>query len=161
MRKQQQVIKQQSKKSTKATVLTVYDKNGKAVCRYTKKKLSSLGTVTRTYSGRDKKAKNKRQIKSYTGVDLEKLLKASGVGTAKEIKVVCDDQYTCEYNLSEIKNLYAFKSVKGSARSKVAPMIYVKERRILIGQEDYDSNYTKDFNMQKWAKGIHKIEVVK
>lgn len=150
---------QVSSDSSSKAVLKVYDKSGNEVKAYTKKEFSALKTVTRTYSGRNKKDKNKRQIVKYKGVDLKVFMKDAGIADAKDIMVTCDDDYTNEYNVSDLYDLYAFKTEKGSSKSKVSPMITIKERRLVMGQADYDADDTKDFNMQNWARGICKVEV--
>lgn len=150
---------QSSSSASSKAVLKVYDKSGNEVKAYTKKEFSALETVTRTYSGRNKKDKNKRQIVKYKGVDLKAFMKDAGIADAKDIRVTCDDDYANEYNIDDLYDLYAFKSEKGSEKSKVDPMITIKGRRLVIGQADYDASDTKDFNMQNWARGICKIEV--
>jgi hypothetical protein len=95
----------------------------------------------------------------YEGVDLKVFMKDAGIADAKDIRVTCDDGYANEYTISDLYDLYAFKSEKGSSKSKVDPMITIKDRRLVMGQADYDAADTKDFNMQNWARDICRIEV--
>jgi len=142
------------------TVLTVRDRSGDVTRSFTQADLNALDKETHTYSGRSKKDNNKREIKKYTGAELRYFLQEAGISGAKEIKVVCDDEYTKEYEVSDLYDLYAFKNETGPAKTKVPPIITLKDRQLIIGQADYDGEDTKDFNMQNWARGICTIEEI-
>lgn len=151
-----------TQKPGKDTVIAVYDAGGKLTAQFMQKDLEKLDTVTKCYSGRNKKAGNKRQIRKYTGVDLKTFLKKAGIGSAENIKVTCDDEYTKEYTVADLYDLYAFDSNSDSAaKKKVDPMITIKDRQLICGQADYDAADSKDFNMQNWASGICRIDALK
>lgn len=160
-------------------ILTVSGYHGKDTT-FTQSQLLKLGESTCEYSGRNKEKNNQRQIRAYTGIELNKVLKAAGYGQGKEIiKVTCSDGYTREYEVDSLYDLYTFDSDKAEKGKKIAPMLaMIKDGepmgngktykpgdgsplRLVYGQTDYDSQYTKDFNMQGWASFVEKIEVKK
>ena len=161
------------------TVLTISGYNGDEKT-YTYGELEALGMVTHSYSGRNKENNNERQIREYTGVPLKTLLEDAGYGKEKEtIKVVCSDGYTREYGTDSLSDLYFYDgetAEKGEPVETILAMlrdgdnmgndtVYKTEDgsplRLVFGQTDYDSEYTKDFNMQGWASYVEKIEVSK
>lgn len=178
--------KEQATKSTAAdqeggtkTILTISGYSGKETA-YSQNDLEKLGTETLKFSGRNKENNNERQVREYTGVALKKLLKDAGFGKAGEtIKVTCSDGYTREYEADSLYELYCFDGQKAEKGKKVEPLLAIIQDgesigndktysakdgsplRLVYGQTDYDSDYTKDFNMQGWASYVEKIEVSK
>lgn len=163
------------------TVLTITGYEGEER-EYSLSALESLGTETLKYSGRNKENNNQRQVREYTGVKLEAVLKAAGYGKRVEgqtLKVTCSDGYTREYELESLQSLYFFDGEEATEGDPVPPMLaIIKEGdslgndksyseaagsplRLIYGQADYDSEYTKDFNMQGWASYVERIEVKK
>mgnify|MGYP003814274289 CR=1 FL=1 len=139
--------------------------------------IEKTGTETCTYSGRNKTNNNERIVKEYTGVDLKKLFAKAGFDNVKTFKVICCDGYTREYELDKLYDLYTFKDNDAKKGTKVGPMLAIVDSddesskddsfdtedgtplRIVYGQESYDSDETKDFNMQGWASYVKKIEI--
>lgn len=157
-------------------VLTVTGDNGES--KYSEADLMDLGFETVTYSGRNKEGDNKRQIKEYTGTDLNVLLEHAGYDSAKTITITCSDGYTRDYDMDTLNSLYAFESEEDGAPSEpVIPMLvfahdgdkigndekYSAEAgspvRLIFGQEDFDASDSKDFNMQGWASYVQSIKV--
>lgn len=161
------------------TVLTISGYNGDEKT-YTYGDLEAMGMDTYSYSGRNKENNNERQIREYTGVPLKTLLEDAGYGKEGEtIKVICSDGYTREYGTDSLYDLYFYdgeEAEKGEPVETILAMmqdgddmgndnVYKTEDgsplRLVFGQTDYDSEYTKDFNMQGWASYVEKIEVSK
>ncbi|MEG0829430.1 MAG: hypothetical protein RSD88_02225 [Anaerovoracaceae bacterium] len=145
---------------------------------FTEADLVALGTQTRQYSGRNKEKNNTRQVRKYTGVDVKTLLKSVGYGEKDEIiNVVCSDGFAKDYAVEDLEKLLSFKDEKEAEGEVVAPMLAIIQEgdymgndkeykkadgsplRLVYGQEDYDSEYTKDFNMQGWASYVKEIKV--
>lgn len=140
--------------------------------------LEQLGLETFSYSGRNKENNNARQIREYTGIPLEVLLKDAGYSAeGASVTIRCSDGYSREYELDSLKELYFFEDEKAETGRKVPPMLAVigegepmgnektyhekdgSPLRFIFGQADYDSAYAKDFNMQGWASYVEEIEV--
>lgn len=145
---------------------------------YTYEDLESLGIKTYSYSGRNKENNNERQVREYSGVSLKEVLEDAGYGKEGEnLKVVCSDGYAREYEADSLYDLYFYDGEKAEKGEIVEPILammkdgdemgndktYKKEDgsplRLVFGQTDYDSEYTKDFNMQGWAAYVERIEV--
>lgn len=176
---QKEAAKTQDSADTGETVLQICGYNGDEKT-YTLGQLEDLGTETLSYSGRNKENNNQRQIRKYTGVPLKSVLEDAGYGKKGEkIKVICSDGYAREYEADSLYELYFYN---GESAEKGEPVpailallqdgddmgnkkVYKKEDgsplRLVFGQTDYDSEYTKDFNMQGWASYVEKIEVSK
>jgi len=158
-------------------VLTILKTGSDKSTEMTTDDVKKLGTVTQSYSGRNKSNNNKRIIKKYTGVDLKKLLEKAGYKNAKVIKITASDGYTKEYEIATLYDLYAYKDEKSTKGTKVNPIIAIAKEgtqmgsnedfdpndgmplQLVYGQADYDSEDTKDFNMQGWVAYVEKIEV--
>ena len=145
---------------------------------YSFAQLEKLGLETFSYSGRNKENNNARQIREYTGILLEVLLKDAGYRTEGAAVIIrCSDGYSRAYELDSLKNLYFFEDEKDEKGEKVAPMLAVigegepmgnaktyhekdgSPLRFVFGQADYDSEYAKEFNIQVWASYVEEIEV--
>ncbi len=165
-----------SSQADSSPVLTISSDKGETV--YTLAELQALGMETHQYSGRNKEQNNERQVREYTGVLLEKLLKDAGIKTEGAIlKVTCSDGYAREYEMDNLSELYFFDGEDAKKGEAVPPMLAVISEgdnmgndkiyhktdgsplRLVYGQADYDSDYTKDFNMQGWACYVETIEV--
>lgn len=163
--------------SADGVILTVsgYNQGEK---NYTYEDLENLGVVTYSYSGRNKENNNERQIGEHTGVLLKTLLEDAGYGKEEEtVKFVCSDGYTRDYETEDLYDRYFYENENTEKGKSVQPLLelmkegadlgngekYEKEDgsplRLVFGQMDYDSEYTKDFNMQGWAAYVERIEV--
>lgn len=160
-------------------ILTVCGYGGKETT-YSLADLDNLGMETVKFSGRNKENNNERQVREYTGVGLKKLLEDAGYGKDGEIiKVTCSDGYAREYETDSLYGLCFFDGEKAEKGKNVEPLLAVIREgesigndktysekdgsplRLIYGQAEYDSDYTKDFNMQGWASYVEKIEVKK
>lgn len=152
-------------------VLTIAG-TGAEMTVYTADELRELGTVTLSYSGRNKQVENARQFFEFTGVELNRLLEKSGFETEDvDLKIVCSDGYTREYSLEDLYEGYAFQNNEDNEKEAVVPMIaildvsedaaYPSPFKLICGQEDWDCREAQDFNMQNWATYIQYIEVNK
>lgn len=126
--------------------------------------LESMGTVTITYTGRNKENDNKRQYLKFTGVNLASILNASGWnGTGTTMKVVCSDGYTKKYELSEIMEDYVSflddEDTQGYWVPAIVALVDEDTFRLVFGQEDSDADTTMSFNMQGWANHLLSIEI--
>lgn len=155
---------------TEAVTLTIAGEGHESVT-YEVSDLEKIGTIENTYSGRNKDVENKRQIKTFTGVELNTLLQEAGFETEGAcMKIICSDGYTREYTLQDLYGLYAFEG-DSDKKTEVPPMIAIQENqtvkdksypspfRLVYGQQDYDSKETQDFNMQGWATFVQYIEI--
>ena len=144
---------------------------------FTETDIRNMKTETFTYSFRNKEKNNERQYAELTGVPLNTLLKAAGWnGTADTLRINCSDGYSNKYKLSEINGLFAYPE-DGGDPVKVPAMLAVLEEgsymgkdlyykhddgppfRLIYGQEDYDSDFTKDFNSQGWGYYVTELKV--
>lgn len=152
-----------------AVTLTVAGTGAETIV-YTAEDLAKLGTVTYSYSGRNKQVENARQFFEFTGVELSKVLKASGFDIEDvNIKVVCGDNYTREYSVEDLYELYTYEDNETDNKEEVLPMIAILEPsdeaeypspfKLIYGQEDWDTLSAQDFNMQGWATYIQYIEI--
>lgn len=154
-----------------ATTLTIAGA-GHDTAVYTAEELEDLGTVTLTYSGRNKKVQNARQFKTFTGVELSKVLEEAGFASDDAIlKITCSDGYTREYEVDDLYELYTFESNENDNKTEIVPMIAIQEGmnekgveypspfKLVYGQADYDTSESMDFNMQGWATFVQYIEV--
>lgn len=160
------------------TILTVTGYNDEAT--FTLGDIEKIGIDTYTFSGRNKENNNERQIRKYTGIQLKSVLEKAGYNKDDDvILITCSDGYSREYVLKELYDLYYFKDKTTEKGEVVPPVLAVMNDgedmgneskynsedgsplRLIFGQTDYDSDYTKDFNMQGWASYVEKIEVKK
>ena len=152
-----------------ATTLTIEGEGHEAVV-LTVEDFQKLDQVTRTYSGRNKQVENARQFLTYTGVDLDELLEYAGYETEGAVLyVMCSDDYTREYELEDLHELYAFSSNDNDEKEEIAPMIALLEDdpeseypcpfKLVYGQESYDTLKSQDFNMQGWLYYLQYIYV--
>ncbi|MDO4545919.1 MAG: molybdopterin-dependent oxidoreductase, partial [Bacillota bacterium] len=141
-----------------ATTLTIAGNDQEEVV-YTAEDLQAMDTVTNTYSGRNKKVENARQFETYTGVEVNELLKDAGFDPEGAIlTVTCSDGYTKDYAVADLYGLYAFTDNETDNKAEVVPIFAVIEPeadaefpspfRLIFGQADYDNNEQQDFNMQ-------------
>lgn len=142
--------------------------------------LKKTGIKEYTFSGRNKENNNERQIRKYSGIELKTVLQNAGYSDDNDtILITCGDGYSREYALKDLNNLYYYKDKTTEKGELVPPILAVMDEgedlgndskydsksgsplRFVFGQTDYDSDYTKDFNMQGWASYVEKIEVKK
>lgn len=140
--------------------------------------IRNLATESYSYSFRNKEKNNARQYGTFKGVSVSALLKAAGWnGTSDKLRITCTDGYSNRYKLSEINALYTYQEGSETSDTKVPALIAVLDEgsyigndlyyhyddgppfRLIYGQEDYDSDFTKDFNMQGWGYYISEISI--
>lgn len=154
-----------------ATTLTIMGTNHETVV-FDAADLENMGTITVTYSGRNKVVQNARQFESFTGVPLDTVFNEAGFSVENAtMKVICSDGYTREYDVEDLFGLYAFADNESDDKTEVVPIIAIVDAsenseypapfRLVYGQEDYDTytNETQDYNTQGWASYIQCIQV--
>lgn len=154
-----------------ATTLTIMGTNNETVV-FDASDLENMGTITVTYSGRNKVVQNARQFETFTGVPLETVFDEAGFPVENAtMKVICSDGYTREYDVEDLFGLYAFTDNESDDKTEVVPIIAIVDAgedseypapfRLVYGQEDYDTytNETQDYNTQGWASYIQCIQV--
>lgn len=173
----QEVVKA-TKEEKQEGILTIKGSGVSNSITLSMSELNDLGVETYTYSGRSKENDNKRQSISCTGIPVIKILEKAGWnGKANTLKITCSDGYTGKYKISEINGFLAFSDDK-DVKGKVVPaMLSILQEgqdlgkgvtykasngsplRLVYGQEDYDTEEMKDFNMQGWGFYVKELEV--
>ncbi|MGI6721135.1 MAG: hypothetical protein ACOX4I_01045 [Anaerovoracaceae bacterium] len=140
-------------------VLTII--KGSKVQYYTASRLKSLGTVSCTYSFRNKES-SQRQTGTWTGVRLKTLIKDSGF-SGSTIRIKAADGYTRDYSLSDLySGKWAYRKKTGQTHDVVPAIISTSGDdcyRLCFGQNPGDSDSAGDYNQQYWAKWIDSITV--
>ena len=145
---------------------------------FSEQDIKNMAAESGTYSFRNKEKNNIRQFTTFSGVPITTLLKAAGWdGTSDILRITCSDGYSNRYKISEINDLYSYPDSSGTQGTKVPAMIAILEEgsymgndlyyhhsegspfRLIYGQEDFDSDFTKDFNMQGWGYYISELVV--
>lgn len=142
--------------------------------------IRKMATESYTYSFRNKEKDNARQFTTFIGVPITTLLAEGGWDNSSDVmRIICSDGYSNRYKISEINNLYTYQDGSEKPGEKVPAILAVLEEgsymgnglyyhysegspfRLIYGQEDYDSDFTKDFNMQGWGYYVSELAIEK
>lgn len=139
----------------------IYIESGGKKTGYSLSQLSAMGTVTNTYTYRNKESSH-RQFATYTGVPISKLLSKAGA-SGNTLLFIAKDGYAKEFSRSELTgNKWAFSGETGKGGKSVPAIITTQGQfacRLVFGQSKDDMDKRGDYNSQYWVKNIKTIEV--
>lgn len=151
--------------------LTVSGSKVAETVKFSLNEMKNMDLQTIIYTGRNKQYNNERQTIKIKGVALADILDEAGMKSgATTLKVICSDGYIKVYDLqSLLEDAYSYADSESG--ELVPTVVAIKEGgsyydagegnpfRLVMGQADYDSDETKDFNMQNWAKYLEEIVI--